>query len=130
LDNRIEYCHPDDTAQAIVSAVEQFDSVNGRTLIISGGEKQRMFYSDMIRGILGVLGLPLPPAKKFTAEPYYLDWYDTSDAQQLLKFQKRSFTDYLYDFARELSHRYGNLFVPFMQRLVGPIFGRLIVQCM
>lgn len=128
LDQRIEYCHPNDTAKAIMNAVKGFDKVNGNTLVISGGPEQRMLYKDMIRAILGVMGLPLPPAKKFTLEPYYLDWYDTTKSQELLKFQEHTFADYLRDFATEISRRYGTTFLPFMRKFAGPLFGKLVVQ--
>ncbi|MFW6125774.1 MAG: NAD-dependent epimerase/dehydratase family protein, partial [Chloroflexota bacterium] len=105
LDNRIEFCHPDDTAAAILNAVRHFEAVKGRTLVIAGGPHQRMLYRDMIRRILGVMGLPVPPARKFTQEPYYLDWYDTSQSQDLLSYQRRSFEDYLKDYSRQLSRR-------------------------
>jgi len=128
LNNRIEYCHPDDTAMAILNAVKNFDTVKGNTLVISGGAEQRMLYQDMIRAILGVMGLPLPPAHKFTREPYYLDWYDTSKSQELLKFQQKTFADYLEDYSRELTRKYSPLFLPFMRCFVGPVLGKLIVQ--
>ena len=113
---------------AIVNAVRNFNEVKGNTLIISGGPEQRMFYKDMIGAILKVMGLPLPPARKFTKEPYYLDWYDTAKAQKLLQFQKHTFADYLRDFSKELSRRYGAGFLPFMRQFAGPMFGRLVVQ--
>ena len=114
LNNRIEYCHPHDTAVAILNAVKNFEEVKGNTLVISGGAKQRMLYRDMLGAILGVMGLPLPPDRKFTKEPYYLDWYDTSRSQDLLKFQQRGFADYLKDYGRELAKRFGPGFIPFM----------------
>jgi len=128
LHNRIEYCHPDDTACAIVNALKNFDTTKGNTLVVSGGPQQRMLYKDMIARILGVLGLPLPPAKKFEKKPYYLDWYDTTKAQKLLRYQRKSFGDYLNDYARELTRVYSPLFLPFMRYFVGPVFGRLIVR--
>ncbi len=128
LDNRIEYCHPDDTASAILSAIKNFDTVKGNTLVISGGPKQRMLYKDMISAILGVLGLPLPPAHKFTKEPYYLDWYDTNKSQRLLHFQRKTFADYLKDYSKELARQYSSLFLPFMRYFVRPAFGKIIVQ--
>ena len=128
LHNRIEYCHPDDTACAIVNALKNFDTAKGNTLVVSGGPQQRMLYKDMIARILGVLGLPLPPAKKFEKKPYYLDWYDTTKAQKLLRYQRKSFGDYLNDYARELTRVYSPLFLPFMRYFVGPVFGRLIVR--
>jgi nucleoside-diphosphate-sugar epimerase len=128
LNNRVEYCHPDDTALAILNAVKYFDLVKGNTLVISGGPQERMLYKDMLGRILGVMGLPVPPAHKFTGEPYYLDWYDTAKAQKLLNFQHRSFADYIRDFSRQLSNKYGPGFIPFMRRFVSPVFGKAIVQ--
>ncbi len=128
LNNRVEYCHPDDTALAIVNAIRRFEAVKGKTLVISGGPGQRMLYKDMIGKILQVLGLPLPPDHKFTRKPYYLDWYDTSKAQKLLNFQSRSFTDYLNDYRKRLACCYSPLFLPFMRYFVGPVFGKLIIR--
>lgn len=130
LDNRIEFCQPDDVALAILNAVKDFDAVKGNTLVISGGPGQRMLYKDMISAILGVLGLPLPPADKFTPEPYYLDWYDTSKSQELLHFQRKTFADYLRDYSKELARRFSPLFLPFMHNFVGPVFGKIVVQFM
>ncbi|MBM3154793.1 MAG: NAD(P)-dependent oxidoreductase [Chloroflexi bacterium] len=128
LNNRVEYCHPHDTAVAILNAVKNFDKVKGNILVISGGPKQQMIYKDMLGAILGVMGLPLPPERKFTKHPYYLDWYDTSKAQELLKFQRRGFSDYLKDYSKELARRYGPGFIPFMRHFVSPVFGKVIVQ--
>lgn len=128
LNQRVEYCHPRDTAKAILNTVKKFDQVKGNTLIISGGSKQRMLYRDMVGAILIVMGLPLPPAKKFTTAPYYLDWYDTTKAQELLQFQEHTFADYLKDFSKELGRRYGSAFLPFMRNFAGPVFGKLVVQ--
>jgi len=128
LRNRIEFCHLDDTALAILNAVSDFNRVKGNTLVISGGIYQQMYYEDMIGAILKVLGLPMPPARKFTTEPYYLDWYDTSRSQELLCFQQKTFADYLADYAQELTRRFTPLFLPFMRYFVGPIFGKIIVR--
>jgi UDP-glucose 4-epimerase len=128
LNNRVEYCHPDDTASAIFNAIDNFYLVKGNTLVISGGPEQRMLYKDMVGAILRVLGLPLPPARKFTKEPYYLDWYDTTKSQKLLNFQHRSFSQYIKDYSKQLSRQYGPGFIPFMRRFVGPVFGKAIVQ--
>ena len=130
LDNRVEFCHPDDVAIAVVNAVNNFDQTKGNTLVISGGPEQRMLYRDMLGNIIGVMGLPLPPAQKFTQEPYYLDWYDTAKSEELLKYQRKTFADYLKDYAGGLSRRYTTLFLPFMRYFVSPVFGKLVVQFM
>ena len=128
LENRIEFCHTDDTARAILNAVRDFELVKGRTLVISGGSGQRMLYKDMIGAILKVLGLPMPPAAKFTKEPYYLDWYDTDTSQLLLQYQRKTFADYLDDYQRELTRRFSPLFLPFMRYFVGLLLGNIIVR--
>ena len=130
LNNRVEFCHPDDLSIAVLNAVKNFDALKGDTLVISGGPEQRMSYRDMVGDIMGVMRLPLPPAEKFTKEPYYLDWYDTAKSQKLLKYQRKTFGDYLRDYSRGLTRRYSTLFLPFMRYLVSPVFGKLVVQFM
>jgi nucleoside-diphosphate-sugar epimerase len=130
VNNRVEFCHPDDAALAIANAVKNFAAVNGMTLIISGGSGQRMLYRDMVGRMLGVMGLPLPPEKKFTKEPYCLDWYDTTESERLLRFQCHTFADYVKDYTRELSKRYTRLFLPFMRWFVSPLLGKLVTQLM
>ena len=130
LNNRVEMCHPDDVALAILNAIKNFEAAKGNTLVVSGGPTQRMLYRDMINGILGVLKLPTPPANKFVQEPYYLDWYDTGKSQELLRFQQKTFGDYLQDYSRALSRKFSPLFLPFMCYFVGPLFGKAIVRFM
>jgi nucleoside-diphosphate-sugar epimerase len=130
LENRVEFCHPDDLSLAIRNAIDNFEALRGQTLVVSGGPEQRMLYRDMVGAMLAVMGLPLPPAGKFTREPYYLDWYDTSKSQELLGYQRRTFGDYLRDYSRGLSKRYTALFLPFMRYFASPLFGRLVVKLM
>ena len=130
LNNRVEFCHPDDLSIAVLNAIKNFDAIKGNTLVISGGPDQRMSYRDMVGNIIGIMGLPLPPAEKFTREPYYLDWYDTTKSQELLKYQQKTFADYLGDYAKGLARRYSALFLPFMRYFVSPVFGKLVVQFM
>ena len=89
-----------------------------------------MLYKDMVGSVLDVMGLPLPPAEKFTQVPYYLDWYDTGRSQELLDFQRKSFRDYLNDYSSGLTRKYTALFLPFMRYFVSPLFGRVVVQFM
>jgi nucleoside-diphosphate-sugar epimerase len=124
LKNRFEFCHPDDVALAMLNAVKNFQLVKGRTLIIAGGPSQQMLYEDMIGAFLQNFGLPLPPEHKFSSEPYYLHWYDTSASQELLKFQCKTFEEY----RRETSKQFPAAFTAFMRYFIGPVFGRVIVR--
>lgn len=128
LTNRIEFCHPDDVILAIVNSVKYLDVAKGHTLVIAGGPQWRMLYRDMVGGALAVLGLPLPPARKFSQQPYCTDWYDTSRAQELLHFQQKTYADFCQDISKEFSRRYSPLFPPLMRHVIGPLFGRFIVR--
>lgn len=123
LKNRFEFCHPDNVALAMLNAVKNFQSVKGKTLIIAGGPSQQMLYEDMIGTMLREFGLPLPPRHKFTSEPFYLHWYDTSASQELLEFQRKTFAEY----TREMSKQFPAPLTVLMRYFIGPVFGRVIV---
>jgi len=126
LENRLEFCHPDDVSLAILNAVKNFDMVKCNTLMIGGGPSQQMLFEDMLGVLLGTFGLPLPPRHKFAKEPYALDWYDTSRSQELLKFQHKTLDDYTRDLARQFPAP----LLALMRYFIGPVFGRLIVRLM
>jgi len=128
LENRLEFCHPDDVAQAVANAVCRFPAVKGRTLIIAGGPGQRIRYRDLLGGALGALRLPLPPEERFSRRPYCVDWYDTREAQELLEFQSRSLGDFIRDLQADLARRLGRPVLWLTQRLIGPVFGKLVVR--
>ena len=56
--------------------------------------------------------------------PFALDWYDTSESQALLDFQRKTLDDYAQDLAKQISAPLSGL----MRHLIGPAFGRLIVR--
>jgi len=126
LNNRIEFCHPDDAAMAVVNGVKHFDKVKGSTLIVAGGPSQQMLYRDMLSVILGVFKLPLPPEHKFTTEPYDLHWYDTSRSNELLQYQHRTLDDY----GKDLANQFPKPLITVMQRFIGPVFGKYMVRLM
>ena len=126
LGNRLEFCHPDDAALAILNAVKSFDEVKGKTLMIAGGASQQMHYEDLVRAALGTFGLPLPPRRKFPTGTFDLDWYDTAESQKLLRYQNKTLDDYSRDLAAQLPAP----LVALMRRFIGPVFGRIIVRLM
>ncbi len=124
LDNRLEFCHIDDAAAAMVKSISLFDSARNRTLVIAGGPTQRMLYRDMIGTILSTFGLPLPPAGRFTTEPYELDWYDTTESQSLLSYQHKTLDDYARDLRRQLPTPVPTI----MQYAIGPLLGGTLAR--
>lgn len=126
LENRVEFCHADDAMLAILNSVKCFDKVKGKTLMISGGLSQRIRYKDLVGAALGTFGLPLPPRHKFSEEPFALDWYDTSESQELLQYQHKTLDDY----SRDLASQFPAPMIALMRRAIGPALGRLIVRLM
>ena len=124
LRNRVEICHPQDMATAVLNAVKRFETVEGQTLVIAGGPGQQMHFEDVLNVVLGVFGLPLPPREKFATEPFPLHWYDTSRSQDLLGFQCRTLDDYVRDFAASFPAP----LVRAMHSYIGPALGGLIVR--
>lgn len=103
--NRIEFIHIYDIAEAFVNSLDNPDTYNKR-FILAGGTGCQMLYGNQIKKTFGFLGFPEPNWKKFSQEPFNLDWYDTSESQRVLKFQTRSFDDYLQDFKKALGIKY------------------------
>jgi UDP-glucose 4-epimerase len=128
LDNRIAFCHPDDICLAIVNAIKNFDAVRGETLVIAGDADGRMIYGGMLGGALAALGLPLPPARRFSRTPYCIDWYDTSRSQALLNYQQKTFADFCRDIQRSVAGPLSPIVAPLLRYFIGPVFGWLIVR--
>ena len=128
LHSRMEFCHPDDLALAIARCIERFDIVKGKTMLVAGGPERRMVYRDILGGAFGPLGLPLPPAHKFSKVPYCIDWYDTAESQALLDYQRKSFEQFCMDLRRNVAGPFSFIVVPLMRYFIGPVFGRIIVR--
>lgn len=105
VNNRIEFVHIYDIADAFVKSVGNEETYE-KTFIMGGGPKCQMLYGDQIKKTFAFLGFPDPNWKKFSKEPFNLDWYDTSESQRILGFQTRSFEDYLQDFKKALGIKY------------------------
>jgi nucleoside-diphosphate-sugar epimerase len=73
-DSRIEFTHVEDTATAILHAVQRFEQVKGRVLVVSGGPANQMYYHEFAARAMAVLGLRTssrrdPPTSTGTTRP-------------------------------------------------------------
>ncbi|MBN2229433.1 MAG: NAD(P)-dependent oxidoreductase [Candidatus Thorarchaeota archaeon] len=98
LDQRIEFVHSRDVGLACANAVEA-DTV-GKTLLIGGGKSGQMLQREFLSKFMEAMGMEMPPdsAFKIATKPeeyFYTDWLDTEESQRLLKFQTRTFDQYL-----------------------------------
>ena len=92
--NRIEYVHTLDVGVAIANAIET-EAVWYKTLLIGGGERCQLRYSDMLNAFMQVLGQTPLPKRAFNTVDYSVDWLDTRESQQLLNYQQRTYDDYV-----------------------------------
>ena len=95
LTNRIEYVHTLDVGVAIANAIET-EEVWFKTLLIGGGERCQLRYGDMLNAFMQVLGQAPLPKRAFNIVDYSVDWLDTRESQQLLKYQQRTYDDYVH----------------------------------
>ena len=93
--NRIEYVHTLDVGVAIANAIET-EAVWYKTLLIGGGQRCQLRYGDMLNAFMQVLGQAPLPKRAFNTVDYSVDWLDTRESQQLLKYQQRTYDDYVH----------------------------------
>jgi nucleoside-diphosphate-sugar epimerase len=108
LDQRIEFVHTRDVGVACANAVTA--EIEGKILLIGGGEKNQMLQRGFIGGLLEGMGIGMLPESAFKQPKkpedwYYTDWLDTEESQGLLKYQKRTYEEFLDEFKKKMGFR-------------------------
>jgi len=94
-ETRYECIHPADAGEAIASCLET-EAARGRIFMIGGGKTCQVRYGDMINRSLEAVGLAPLPDGLFSPTPLHGgDWMDTDESQAILRYQSRTFDDYL-----------------------------------
>jgi nucleoside-diphosphate-sugar epimerase len=93
VDQRVEFVSRDDVALAMANCAGN-ESVYGRALTIAGGASWRMLGRDYVRAHFDVYGID-PAEASYRSEPGWMDWYDTTESEALLRYQRTSFRDYV-----------------------------------
>ncbi|MHA1270967.1 MAG: NAD-dependent epimerase/dehydratase family protein [Candidatus Helarchaeota archaeon] len=115
-DQRVEFVHPLDVATAVVNSITIPKELTRNIYIIGGGKKCQDIYYDQIVKLFEMFHLSPPKKHKFTENRFYLDWYDTQRSQEVLKFQERTFDDYIDNVKEVLGWKVG--FIRFFSPLV------------
>jgi nucleoside-diphosphate-sugar epimerase len=102
VDTRIEYLHPHDAALAMANAINNATAVTGKTLFLGSGKSSQTSWLEFVNLMPRAMGLADLPASAFGREPYYTDWMDTTESQQLLQFQQLGLDGY----KKELAHKW------------------------
>ena len=92
-DQRVEMVHRDDAADALFASTSAPDA-GGRVFNIGGGPTWQLRGRDYVRDFYDVMGAPVELAT-YRETPGWVDWYDTEESQHILRYQNRSYQDYL-----------------------------------
>ncbi|HSC74714.1 MAG TPA: NAD(P)-dependent oxidoreductase [Pseudomonadales bacterium] len=101
VDTRIEYLHPHDAALAMTNAIDNAAAVIGKTLFLGSGKSSQTSWLEFINIVPRAMGVGDLPASAFGSEPYYTDWMDTTESQQLLNFQQLGLDGYKRELAQQ-----------------------------
>lgn len=112
-DTRIEYLHPHDAAVAMNNALDNPAAI-GKTLFLGSGKSSQTSWLEFINIMPRAMGIGEFPASVFGKAPYYTDWMDTAESQQLLQFQNLGLDAY----KKEVAHQWR-----FLRFLVFPFRG-------
>ncbi len=99
-DNPLEYVHPCDVATAVANSLDN-PRVVGKIFLLGGGHDCRVTQHEFLSTAINALGIQLP-RDMFGKERFYTSWMDTTESQEILKFQNHRFADYKADMQQRL----------------------------
>jgi nucleoside-diphosphate-sugar epimerase len=92
--NRMEFVHTRDVGYALANAMDK-PNLWGMVWLIGGGARCQLTYGCMLNQVMALLGQTPLPSSIFSKLDYSADWLDTQASQQLLRYQQRTFDDYV-----------------------------------
>ncbi len=116
-DNRVEYIHPRDVALALVHAIDREESWH-RIHLGGGGKTCQVYQRDLINTIMGAAGITFSDAD-IGPSNYYTHWMDTELSQEILDFQRTTWSDFEADLRHKF--RFIRIFVKPLQGLIKPL---------
>jgi nucleoside-diphosphate-sugar epimerase len=101
-DNRVHMVDARDVALAFVNGVDRIADIDGRRLLIAGDDSHLMTHSQVQDDVFAAMGLGgLGPDAGLRGDPDddggwgLTDWFDTSESQRLLQFQRYTWPETL-----------------------------------
>jgi nucleoside-diphosphate-sugar epimerase len=106
-DQRVELVHRDD----VVSAIHQATSApgaRGKVFNIAGGPTWQITGREYVGRLYDLLGVPIEEAT-FRISPGWVDWYDTQDSQELLRYQNTPYGTFLAQIEAKIARLMGDV---------------------
>ncbi|MHA1211953.1 MAG: NAD-dependent epimerase/dehydratase family protein [Candidatus Heimdallarchaeota archaeon] len=92
LDTPIEFTHTLDTGLAIANTLET-DQMFSDVYNLGGGKRCQIYYREFLENMLPFMGVDMLPDEAFSTDPFHCCFYDTTELEKLLKFQKHDMKD-------------------------------------
>jgi len=107
LDTYIEICSAKDAGLALVNAIE-CDKVWGKMLHIAGGKRCRTSYKEYLKRMFEIFGLGFEdfPEGAFAKKDFHCGFLDTSESQELLRYQNQILEDYYDEVVEKIGFNY------------------------
>ena len=98
MEQKIEFVHTKDIGLAIANVVSL--GISKKILLLGGGKNSQYVNREFVKKLLNVLGIGMLPEEVFKKpikdnDWYYTNWMNSEESEELLKYQKHSFDDYL-----------------------------------
>lgn len=93
-EQRMEFINRDDVVTAIFQSIIQ-NQARGSILNIAGGPSWQMKGKDYVQAIYDLMGVPAEEAV-YQDDFGSFDWYDTSQSQEILRYQETPFPRFLH----------------------------------
>ncbi|MFW9933551.1 MAG: NAD-dependent epimerase/dehydratase family protein [Candidatus Thorarchaeota archaeon] len=123
LKQKIEFCHTRDVGLAFANSVEA-DTI-GKILLIGGGQRCQLLYSDFVGRLLDAIGIGMLPENAFKNPNgsdgwFYTSWMDTRESEDLLSYQTRTFDEYIANMKDNIGalRHIVRLFSPLIRRML------------
>ncbi len=128
LDTPIEFTHTLDAGLAIANTIEK-DEMFGNVYNLGGGKKSQMYYKEFLENMLPFMGVDMLPAEAFSTEPFHCCFYETTELEKMLQFQKHDLKDLFQEMvdntraARVFARIFKPIVLPFLLML-SPYYGK------
>lgn len=105
LETALEWCHNSDAGLALVNAIEN-KAINGKIFNLGGGDTCQIKARDFIHTTLPLYGLnpKILPEYAFATQNFHSGYYtDSQILNDLLRFQRKSLSEYFSDARKSIS---------------------------
>jgi nucleoside-diphosphate-sugar epimerase len=106
-EQRVELVHRDDVVTAIHHATTA-RAARGKIFNIAGGATWQMTGREYVGRLYDLMGVP-PEEATFRTSPGWVDWYDTQESQQLLRYQNTPYVTFLAQIEAEIARLMGEI---------------------